>query len=102
MANATYLLLHTDGETQTDKIYRVVRQGPRIFSAETLTGKGYPHPPSRPYYLVYEVGLLTGEDPLCGYTWNLLEVPGWTSGRGSALPFGVGLADLMNCAKPKV
>lgn len=101
IADAAYLLLHTEGETKTDKIYRVVKKGPRVLSAETLAEKGYPHKPSRPYYLVYEVDLLNDDNPLIGYEWNLHDVPGWIPGRGSALPFGVKLSDLMLAAKRK-
>lgn len=101
IADAAYLLLHTDGETRTDKIYRIVKQGPRVLSAETLTEKGYPHKPSRPYYLVYEVGRLKDDNPLNDYEWNLHKVPGWIPGRGSALPFGIKLSDLMLAATRK-
>jgi predicted component of viral defense system (DUF524 family) len=101
IADAAYLLLHTDGETKTDKIYRIIKQGPRVFSADTLIEKGYPHRPSRPYYLVYEVDRLKDDNPLNDYEWNLQDVPGWKSRRGSALPFGVKLSDLMLAAKRK-
>lgn len=101
IANASYVLLHSDNETRTDQIYRITKPGPRVFSAETLVSKGYPHVPSRPYYLVYEVGPLECGDPLNGYVWHLPDVPGWTPGRGSAFPFGVTLTDLMKAAVQK-
>jgi len=95
VADAAYILLHTAGETVTDKLYRVVRRGPRVFSAETLKERGYPHEPSRPFYLVYDIAPLDKNNPLRGYRWSLQHIPGWTTGRGSPLPFGVYLTDLM-------
>jgi hypothetical protein len=36
IADASYVLLHTEGETVTGKLYRVLRRGPRVFAAETF------------------------------------------------------------------
>jgi hypothetical protein len=95
IADAEYVLLHTAGETVTGKLYRVVRRGPRVFAAETLKSRGYPHDLSRPFYLVYDIGPLEESNPLKGYRWALSDIPGWRGGRNSALPFGVTLSEMM-------
>jgi len=95
IADAEYVLLHTAGETVTGKLYRVVRRGPRVFAAETLKARGYPHELSRPFYLVYDIGPLEESNPLKGYRWALSGIPGWSGGRNSALPFGVTLSEMM-------
>jgi len=95
IADAEYVLLHTAGETVTGKLYRVVRRGPRVFAAETLKARGYPHDLSRPFYLVYDIGPLEESNPLKGYRWALSGIPGWIGGRNSALPFGVTLSEMM-------
>src|SRR5690606_20048557 len=39
---AKYVLLHSEGETVTSKLFKVLERGPRIFSKQDLLKNGYP------------------------------------------------------------
>ncbi len=101
IADAEYVLLHTNREIVTNKIFRILRKGPRVVAASTIVDKGYPHIPSSPFYLVYDIGFLGSNDPLRRYRWDITKIPGWKGGRNSALPFGVFLTDLMTAVIPQ-
>jgi predicted component of viral defense system (DUF524 family) len=103
VAGAFYLLLHGEGEYQGGgRLFRIVSDGPRVFSKETLIEKGYPGTASQPYYLVYDVEPLDGDDPLAGYDWDLRPIDGIDEGRGSPVPRkGIPLSEFMKGAKPK-
>jgi hypothetical protein len=103
VAGAFYLLLHGEGEYQGGgRLFRIVSEGPRVFSRETLLDKGYPGTASQPYYLVYDVEPLDGDDPLAGYDWDLRPIDGIDEGRGSPVPKkGIPLSEVMKGAKPK-
>jgi predicted component of viral defense system (DUF524 family) len=100
VAGASYLLLHGAGEYQVAKyLYRIVTEGPRVFSRETLIETGYPGKGNQPYYLVFDVEPLAENDPLGGYIWDLSKVEGIDSRRGSAIPKkGIPLSALMKAA----
>jgi len=93
-AGAKYLLLHSDNETTTGKLFKIIKLGPRIFSKQTLISKGYPSVPSQNYYLVYKVELVQDKEFL-KQSWDITKLEGYKSGRGSALPFAVSLTELM-------
>lgn len=91
---ARFILLHSDNELETDKLYKVSTIGPRIFSKSDLLQKGYPGQNDAKYYLVYEIE--NQELPeLQGFKFNIRKLPGFQTGRGSALPFSVTLAELI-------
>ncbi|MCD7936989.1 MAG: DUF2357 domain-containing protein, partial [Tannerellaceae bacterium] len=50
---ARYLLLHGHGETKASLLYKLDKEGPKIYSKELLLEKGYPEP-SLPFYIVYK------------------------------------------------
>lgn len=93
-AGAKYLLLHSDGETTTDKLLKITETGPRVFSKQTLINKGYPTEPSQDYYLVYKVENIYDPEFL-NKEWNITQLDGYKKGRGSGLPFSVTLTELM-------
>lgn len=103
VAGASYLLLHGEGEfRKTDRLYRIVSEGPRVFSRETLVERGYPGEGTQPYYLVYDIAPLPENDPLMGYEWDLSKVDDIADGRGSPIPGkGIPLNVLMKAASPK-
>jgi len=93
-AGANYLLLHKKGELVTGDIWKITEEGPRVFSREALKKKGYYKEPTVETYLVYKVEKVAGK----GFNdakWDVSKLEGYTSGRGSGLPFAVSLADLM-------
>lgn len=93
-AGAKYLILHTDGETTTKKILKIIEEGPKIFSKETLINKGYPTIPSQNYYLVYNVEPVQNDEFL-QQQWDITKLEKYKKGHGSALPFSVTLTQLM-------
>jgi len=103
VAGASYLLLHGDGEYQGGgRLFKIVSEGPRVFSKETLLEEGYPGGASQPYYLVYDIKPLDEDDPLAGYDWDLRLIDGIDEGRGSPVPKkGIPLSKLMKGAMPK-
>lgn len=93
-AGAKYLLLHSNGETKTSRLLKIIESGPRVFSKKTLIDKGYPSEPSQDYYLVYKVQE-TIDVELQNQKWNITELYKYKKGRGSALPFSVTMTELM-------
>lgn len=93
-AGAKYLLLHTTGETKTGRLVKITETGPRVFSKQTLTDKGYPAEPSQNYYLVYKISEITDKE-LMNQKWDITRLEKYKQGRGSALPFSVTLTELM-------
>lgn len=91
---AKYLLLHSSQELITNKLFKITEQGPRVFSKETLIKKGYPSEPSQNYYLVYKVEEVTDKE-FENQNWDIRQLKGYKSGRGSAIPFSVTLTELM-------
>ena len=103
VAGAAYLLLHGAGEySGGGRLFKIISEGPRVFSKETLIELGYPGEPSQPYYLVYDVQPLDAKDPLSKYDWDLSKVEGVGDGRNSPVPEkGIPLSEFMKGAKPK-
>jgi hypothetical protein len=95
-------LLHGDGQYQGGgRLFKIISEGPRVFSKQTLIEQGYPDEPSQPYYLVYDVEPLDAKDPLSGYDWDLSNVNGIGDGRNSPVPErGIPLSEFMKGAKP--
>ena len=94
---AKYLLLPSTNETITDKLFRIIKIGPRVFSKENLIEKGYPTAPSQNYYLVYEVERITDEE-FANQSWDIKQLSDYAGGRGSGLPFSITLTELMNAS----
>jgi len=104
VAGASYLFLHGEGEYQGGgRMFKITSKGPRVFSKETLIEQGYPGEASQPYYLVYDVEPLGGDDPLTGYDWDLRPIDEIDEGRGSPVPKkGIPLSEFMKGAVPKI
>lgn len=93
-STAKFLLLHSEGELITDKLYQITEEGPRIFSKADLIKKEYYKIPSQEYYLVYKVEPSHFEE-LKNRAWDIRKLPNHKKGRGSPLPFSTTLAQLM-------
>jgi hypothetical protein len=100
-AGAKFLLLHTSGETKTNKLFRIIETGPRVFSKQTLITKGYPSEPTQDYYLVYKVqSIIDGE--FRNHKWDITQLEKFKTGRGSGLPFSGTLRELMKAKVPTI
>lgn len=91
---AKYLILHTTGEIITQRIFKLRNKGPRIFSKANMIKKLYPDP-SQDFYLVYDI-----EDSIEKefevMKWDIRKLEGYSSGRGSVLPFALTLTEIMD------
>ncbi len=103
VAGASYLLLHGDGEYQGGgHLFKIVSEGPRVFSKEKLVELEYPGGASQPYYLVFDVKPLADDDLLAAHDWDLQPINGIDEGRGSPVPKkGIPLNEFMKGAVPK-
>jgi hypothetical protein len=92
-ADADFILLHSESCLITEDIHKITRGNPRIFSKNEVIRKGYDNP-SHEYYLVYDI-----ESNVCdefkNSKWDIRKLKGFREARGSALPFAVSLAELM-------
>jgi len=90
---AKYILLHSTGETTTERLFKLDFKGPRIFSKENMISKFYPNP-SQEFYLVYDIAPET-EKEFENTRWDIKQLEGYSGARNSALPFAVSLTELM-------
>lgn len=93
ITSAKYLLLHGEGELETNRLYKLTNDGPRIFSQEDLVKMNYPDP-NNPYYLMFDI-LEDAELEFKKYTWDIRLLEKYSKGKGSALPFSVSISELM-------
>jgi hypothetical protein len=93
---AKFLLLHTNGELVTSKLFKIRESEPRIFSRKTLEKINYPHDPDKQdqYYLVYKIDEVQNKQFL-DTTWDITKLDRFKKGRNSVLPFSVTLSALM-------
>lgn len=90
---AKYILLHSSGETKTSRLLKLKDTGPRIFSKQNMIAKSYSNP-GQEYYLVYDIEeVIEKEFELM--QWDITQLEGYASSRGSALPFSTSLTKLM-------
>ena len=91
---ARYVLLHTRGDDDSGDLLKITSAGPKVFSAEDMVMRAYPNSTPHPHYLV--IGVSEAVEPeFEGMAWNFKKLPGYESGRASAQPFAVSLAELM-------
>ncbi|MBT3756592.1 MAG: DUF2357 domain-containing protein [Candidatus Cloacimonetes bacterium] len=93
-ADADYILLHQHGDLVTNEIYKITRNEPRIFSKSDIEKKGYINP-SHEFYLVYDIEKMPSNE-FNAKEWDVRKLHGFKAARGSALPFAVSLAELMD------
>lgn len=91
--SAKYLLLHTLGNEGSGDIWKIVSNGPRVFSKEDLDQKGYPSP-TQNNYLVLEVEPIVDIE-FENIKWQFKDLVNFSSGRAPSLPFTTSLSELM-------
>ena len=87
-----YLLLHTSGNTNSGDLWKIVSKGPRVFSEEDMIKKDYPSPKGS--YLIVQIEKVT-DSAFKDVQWDFRKLIGFTTGRGSGLPFTTSLSELM-------
>ena len=99
VTGAKYLFVHAKGSRQ---LFRIVSDGPRIFTKADLVAKNYPTEPSQDAYVVFDIEPLSEEDPLGKYEWMVSKIEGIKKGHAAALPSsGIPLNEFMKGAVPK-
>jgi len=96
MLLADYLLLHWEDHLVTKEIFRIVQEpgrGPRIMTSGMLETLGYPNP-RHEEYLVYQIAPHIDRE-FDGAKWDITQIEGYRTGRGSGFPFAVSLLELM-------
>lgn len=91
---AKYLLLHTKDDSRSGDLLKITSKGPKVYSAEDMIKRSYPNPKPHSHYLILNVSEKV-EPELAGIAWEFKKLTGYESGRASALPFTVSLAELM-------
>jgi predicted component of viral defense system (DUF524 family) len=91
---ARYLLLHTLGDEESGDLLKITSSGPKVYLAEDMIKRAYPNPNPHSHYLIVDVSENV-EPELAGRTWAFKTLNGYESGRASALPFTISLAELM-------
>lgn len=91
--SSKYLLLHTSGDNKSDKLWRIVSKGPRVYSKEDLIRKGYPFP-TKDNYLVIQIEPITDKE-FENVSWDFKNLTNYKKGNASAFPFTTNLLELM-------
>lgn len=98
--SAKYLLLHSTGELISNRLFKIMEEGPRIFSKKKLLELDYPSEPTQDFYLVYKVSQQI-EEEFRSYKWDIRKLNDYTTGRGSGIPFAISLTELMSALVEK-
>lgn len=97
--NAKYLVLHGENELNTNKIYQLSTEGPKIFSKKDMESKNYPNPLGE-LYLIYKIIKDVSSD-FNNIEFNLREIPNFKTGRQSSKPFTTSLTTLLKSKNKK-
>lgn len=97
-AGAKYLLLYANGETVTNKIFRIGQRGPEVYSNNDLLSIGYPDP-NYQSYLVFAIEK-TIEKEFTQMKWDLSKLNPSHNKLDQGMPFVYTLSELM-CALVK-
>ena len=95
VSGARYLLLHTERSRAIPGLFRIVGDGPRVFSAEALKRADYPTDPSGNFYLVFDV---EPADEFDGVEWALAKMPSRNKHRMSGWPFTIGFDEVLSAS----
>jgi predicted component of viral defense system (DUF524 family) len=91
-----YLLLHTVGETSSGELWKIISSGPKVYSKNDMSKKGYPksNDEMQEYYLVIEIEKVN-ETEFENVKWDFKKLKNYKKGIASAFPFITTLAELM-------
>ncbi len=92
--SACYIVLHGLGETQTNKIFKLKDNGPKIWSKENLQKEGYPTIPNGDLYIMYEIEKESSNE-FNNAKFDIRRLPNFASFRDSPKPISVTISELM-------
>lgn len=94
IAGSKFLLLHVGEETITNKLYKIVSVGPRIFTKEDMLKAKYPTDPKNAPYLVFDV--IPVDDPAFNdKSWNVSQIEGYNGPN----PVAISLTKVMKAVQ---
>ena len=95
--SARYLLLHTFNNKESNKLFKIISQGPKVFSENKLRERGYPfkNTGKEKNYLVIEVAKAE-ETEFKNLKWEFRKLKNYKAGRESFKPFTASLTELMS------
>lgn len=91
--SSKYLLLHTRGDSSSGELWRIVSNGPKVFSKDDLLKMRYPSP-SQENYLILQLEPVTDPE-FKNVQWDYKKLSNYSTGRASAFPFTASLTELM-------
>ncbi len=89
-----YLLLHTQGDNYSGKLWQIKGNGPMVYSRAALLEKGYPNP-AHNSYLVYELEEVKDEE-FKNIKWDFRQLENYSTAITPAHPFTTTLTQLMS------
>lgn len=92
-AGAKYLLLYTKNDTVTNRIYKLNKNGPEVFTSNELSQIGYPNPNYKSY-LVFKIED-TIEKEFLNMKWDLFRLDEFSEKATIGVPIVYTLSDLM-------
>jgi predicted component of viral defense system (DUF524 family) len=98
IVGAQYLLLHGPDGNALPGLFRMTQleQGPSLVSDTELVGLGYPTPPTRKAYVLFNVEPAVEFE---GFEWAFQNLPNLPANVHKGYPFATNLATLMTVAK---
>lgn len=93
--SSKYLLLHTHGDKESGDLWKIVSEGPKVFSKNKMEKLGYPKPKDKMNdYLIIQIEKVT-EQEFHNVKWDFRKLSNYKPFRESAQPFTASLSELM-------
>ena len=93
--SSKYLLLHTHGDIESGDLWKIVSEGPKVFSKNKMEKLGYPKPKDKMNdYLIIQIEKVT-EKEFHNVKWDFRKLSNYKPFRESAQPFTASLSELM-------
>ena len=93
--SSKYLLLHTHGDIESGDLWKIVSEGPTVFSKNKMEKLGYPKPKDKMNdYLIIQIEKVT-EQEFHNVKWDFRKLSNYKPFRESAQPFTASLSELM-------
>lgn len=94
--SSKYLLLHTAGDKESGKLWKIISRGPKVFSREDMAKKDYPKPTEemQDNYLVIQLEPVKDSE-FENVRWDFRKLKNYSTKNASAFPFTTTLSELM-------
>lgn len=93
--SSKYLLLHTKGDSSSSELWKIISEGPQVYSKDDMLKIDYPSP-SHDYYLIIKIEKVNDTE-FKDEKWNFKALKKYLPFRASSRPFTSNLTELMQC-----